>query len=85
MRELCIAVLSVVFFVIVMPILDSFSNFIQSFFNKKVTKWQMELNKEQKNLEEDEEENRFTQAIGFEVPDNPDESEIYCNDKRKRN
>lgn len=85
MRELCIAILSVVFFVIIMPILDSFSNFIQSIFNKKVTKWQMELNKEQKNLEEDEEENRFTQAIGFEVPDNPDESEIYCNDKRKRN
>ena len=74
MRELFIAVLSVVFFVIVMPILDSFSNLIQNFVNKKIGKWQIELSKEQKELEDkDVEENQHTiQAIGFTIPSEED-------------
>lgn len=71
MRELFIAILSVVFFVIVMPILDSFSNLIQNFVNKKIGKWQIELTKEQKELEDNEveEPNHSVQAIGFAIPD----------------
>ncbi len=79
MRELFIAVLSVVFFVIVMPILDSFSNLIQNFVNKKIGKWQIELSKEQKELEDkDPEENQHTvQAIGFTIPDEQEEEEQW--------
>lgn len=72
MRELFIAILSVVFFVIVMPILDSFSNLIQSIFNRKITQWQIELNKEQ---EQEEETNHHVQAIGFAIPSDEQEEE----------
>jgi len=79
LRELFIAVLSVVFFVIVMPILDSFSNLIQNFVNKKIGKWQIELTKEQKELEDNEEEepNHSVQAIGFAIPDVQEEEEQW--------
>lgn len=78
MRELFIAILSVVFFVIVMPILDSFSNLIQNFVNKKIGKWQIELSKEQKELEDNEEEpNHSVQAIGFTIPDVQEEEEQW--------
>ena len=57
-----------------MPILDSFSNLIQNFVNKKIGKWQIELSKEQKELEDkDVEENQHTiQAIGFTIPSEED-------------
>ena len=79
MRELFIAILSVVFFVIVMPILDSFSNLIQNFVNKKIGKWQIELGKEQKELENnEEEENQHTvQAIGFTIPSEADNNDEW--------
>lgn len=79
MRELFIAILSVIFFVIVMPILDSFSNLIQNFVNKKIGKWQIELSKQQKELEDkDTEENQHTvQAIGFTIPDEQEEEEQW--------
>ncbi len=78
MRELFIAILSVVFFVIVMPILDSLSNLIQNAVNKKIGKWQIELSKEQKELENNEEEtNHSVQAIGFTIPDVQEEEEQW--------
>lgn len=79
MRELFIAILSVVFFVIIMPILDSFSNLIQNAVNKKIGKWQIELTKKQKELENNEEEepNHSVQAIGFTIPDVQEEEEQW--------
>ena len=79
MRELFIAILSVVFFVIVMPILDSFSNLIQNFVNKKIGKWQIELGKEQKELENNEEEEKqhTVQAIGFTIPSEADNNDEW--------
>lgn len=79
MRELFIAILSIVFFAIIMPILDSFSNLIQNFVNKKIGKWQIELGKEQKELEDkDVEENQhIVQAIGFTIPDTQEEEEQW--------
>lgn len=72
MRELFIAILSIIFFVIVIPILDSFSNLIQSIFNRKITQWQIELNKEQ---EQEEQTNHHVQAIGFTIPSDEQEED----------
>lgn len=71
-----------------MPILDTISSYVQSIINKKIHSWQLEMSIEEAKTQAQIEEisgnnsSNAVQAIGFEVPTMPDESEIYCHGKR---
>lgn len=78
---------SILFYTIVMPILDTISSYIQSIINKKIHSWQLEMSIEEAETQAKVEEisgnsSTITQAVGFEIPTTPDESEIYCHGKR---
>lgn len=69
---------SLLFYTIVMPILDSVSTLIQSAINKKIGNMQMELEQEQCEHQAACElikptERQPTNAIGFEIPNKEDE------------
>lgn len=78
---------TILFYTIIMPILDTISSYIQSFINKKIHSWQLEMSIKEAETQAKVEEisgnsSTITQAIGFEIPTTPDESEIYCHGKR---
>lgn len=81
-------VATILFYTIIMPILDTISSFIQSIINKKIHSWQLEMSIEEAETQAKVEEisgnssSNITQAVGFEIPTTPDESEIYCHGKR---
>ena len=85
--NLIIAGCSILFYCIAMPILDSVGSFIQSAFNKKIHKWQlqMHLDEAEANAASEIIQPNFanTNAVGFTVPIT-EEEECDCGN-RKRN
>lgn len=74
--NLFVAIGAVVFVELIVPVVDSLSVFLQSAINKKINKWQMEMQLDQAETEAASEVINpspcHTQAIGFQMPEEPD-------------
>lgn len=75
-ESLAIACGAVIFVELVVPVVDSISVFLQSAINKKINKWQMDMQLDQAETEAASElinpSPVHTQAIGFQMPEEPE-------------
>ena len=80
MREIFIAIGAIIFYTIIMPILDSISGYVQSFFNKHIHDWQMQMAYDEAQVQSMTEEintpKSQTNAVGFTLPNNCSEEDI---------
>lgn len=71
MKEILIALIAIIVYTVIMPILDSISGFIQSYFNKQIHGWQMDMTVDEAHAHATAESLSApptnTNAIGFEV------------------
>ena len=74
---------------VIIPCLETAGSLFQNYINKKIYKWQLDMqldNAETQAAAEVIQPNvNNIQAIGFEVPTEPDDSEEWCHGKRQRN
>ena len=65
-----------------MPIIDSLSVFVQSAINRKIHTWQIDMSLEEAEAQAASETiappPTNTNNIGFEIPTEPDDSEVWC-------
>lgn len=82
MTYIFIAVGAIVFYTIVMPLLDSLSVFAQSALNRIIHSWQMDMTYDEAQTQVATENinppQSSSNAIGFEIPAEPDYSEEWC-------
>lgn len=82
MYELTLAVCVIIFYVIIMPILDNFAIFVQSAFNRKIHQWQLEMKLDEAEANAASEvinpNVNNVSAIGFQVPQEYNGGE-WCN------
>ena len=87
MTYILIAVGAIIFYTIVMPLLDSLSVFAQSALNRIIHSWQMDMTYDEAQTQAATENinppQSNTNAIGFEIPTEPDYSEEWCKNGKR--
>lgn len=82
MTYLLVAIGTIIFYNIFMPIVDTFSVFLQSAINRKIHSWQLDMSLEEAETQAAAETISPTPSgshnIGFEIPVEPDDSEVWC-------
>ena len=87
MTYIFIAIGAIIFYTIIMPLLDSLSVFAQSALNRIIHSWQMDMTYDEAQTQAATENinppQSSTNAIGFEIPQEPDYSEEWCKNGKR--